>query len=80
MKIEKNNICIRRATSQDAQNLNKWWNDGAIMVHVGFLDGLNESMETTLNTIHHILIFKIRPLIQVGKYANHPTKIKDMAQ
>lgn len=53
MKIEKNNICIRRATSQDAQNLNKWWNDGAIMVHVGFLDGLNESMETTLNAIHH---------------------------
>lgn len=35
-----NNICIRNATSDDAETLCIWWNDGSVMAHAGFPNGL----------------------------------------
>lgn len=49
MKIEKENIVIRSATVDDAKQLNQWWNDGAVMEHAGFPNGIGESLEDTIN-------------------------------
>lgn len=40
MYLEKGNLVIRNAILDDAQTLCKWWNDGKIMVHAGFPNGL----------------------------------------
>ena len=45
MFIEHKNIMIRNATADDAAQLAKWWNDGSIMAHAGFPNGLNMSAE-----------------------------------
>lgn len=45
MFIEHKNIMIRNATADDAAQLAKWWNDGSIMAHAGFPNGLNTSAE-----------------------------------
>jgi len=51
MRIQKDNIVIRSATIDDAIQLNKWWNDGRVMEHAGFPNGLMESLEDTMNNI-----------------------------
>lgn len=51
MRIEKDNIVIRSANLDDVPLLNKWWNDGKIMEHVGFSEGLGQSLEDTLKVI-----------------------------
>ncbi|HHV45952.1 MAG TPA: hypothetical protein GXX53_03445 [Tissierellia bacterium] len=51
MRIQKDNIVIRSATVDDAIQLNKWWNDGRIMEHAGFPNGLGESLEYTIENI-----------------------------
>lgn len=51
MNIKKDNIVIRSATIDDAILLNTWWNDGNIMEHAGFPNGLGESLEDTIANI-----------------------------
>lgn len=51
MRIEKDDIIIRSATVDDAIQLNKWWNDGRIMEHAGFPNGIGESLENTIANI-----------------------------
>ncbi len=51
MRIEKDNITVRSAERRDAKTLNTWWNDGRVMAHAGFPNGLGESMEETLEGI-----------------------------
>ena len=45
MELKKDNLLIRYATKDDAQILCKWWNDGKIMAHAGFPDGINTTVE-----------------------------------
>lgn len=40
MNLQFQNIRIRNAVSSDAQTLAEWWNDGAVMAHAGFPNGL----------------------------------------
>lgn len=40
MVIKHNNLVIRDATALDAHILCKWWNDGKVMAHAGFPNGL----------------------------------------
>lgn len=51
MYIENENLVIRSATLKDATKLNTWWNDGAVMAHAGFPNGLGQSLEETENEI-----------------------------
>ena len=51
MRIQKDNIEIRRATVDDAIQLNKWWNDSKVMEHAGFPSGLGQSLEDTIASI-----------------------------
>ena len=51
MKILYKNILIRDAKENDATILTKWWNDGKIMAHAGFPEGIN----TTVQKVKHQL-------------------------
>jgi RimJ/RimL family protein N-acetyltransferase len=56
MRIIENDLIIRAAEPNDAHLLTNWWNDGRIMAHAGFPNGLNQSVEQTLvqiNQNHH---------------------------
>ena len=39
-KIQYENLTIRQAEVADAKQLAAWWNDGAVMAHAGFPNGL----------------------------------------
>ena len=43
MILTNNTLTIRGAAESDAEQLCKWWNDGAVMAHAGFPDGLGTS-------------------------------------
>jgi Acetyltransferases, including N-acetylases of ribosomal proteins len=66
MFIRNNNLTIRNATSKDASILCKWWNDGKVMAHAGFPNGLGTSEEIIIqqladdtDDIHRRLIIEI---------------------
>ena len=45
MLIEHNGLRIRNATVEDAKILCNWWNDGRIMAHAGYPNGLSTTEE-----------------------------------
>lgn len=45
MLLEYKNLRIRNATIEDAKILTTWWNDGAVMAHAGFPNGIGETPE-----------------------------------
>jgi len=45
MYIQYHNYIIRNATEKDVDNLVLWWNDGAVMEHAGFPNGLQITKE-----------------------------------
>ncbi|NLZ82149.1 MAG: GNAT family N-acetyltransferase [Clostridiales bacterium] len=51
MLLEENNIVIRNATMDDAEQLCMWWNDGKIMAHAGFPNGLGTTEEDIIRKI-----------------------------
>lgn len=53
MRIQNKDIVIRSANIDDAVQLNKWWNDGNVMDHAGFPNGLGQSLEDTIRSIEN---------------------------
>ncbi|MBQ4158948.1 MAG: GNAT family N-acetyltransferase [Clostridia bacterium] len=51
MRIEYRDLCIRNAENEDAEILARWWNDGRVMAHAGFPNGLNTSAEKIRDSI-----------------------------
>ena len=51
MKLRFNNITLRNALPSDAALLAVWWNDGAVMAHAGFPNGLGISVEEAAGSI-----------------------------
>ena len=47
MYIKKNNLVIRSVELRDTEKLNAWWNDGEVMAHAGFPNGLGQPLEET---------------------------------
>jgi len=45
MILTKDNLTIRNALSSDAEQLCAWWNDGEVMAHAGFPNGLGITAE-----------------------------------
>lgn len=43
MLLQFKNLTIRNATVEDADLLSSWWNDGKIMAHAGFPNGIGET-------------------------------------
>lgn len=52
MQLTFNNLTIRNATPKDANQLCAWWNDGGVMAHAGFPNGLG----TTADEIRQMLL------------------------
>ena len=51
MELQLGNILLRDATKTDAKQLAEWWNDGAVMAHAGFPNGLGTSEEEVAEDI-----------------------------
>jgi len=51
MLIKHNNLTIRNATAHDAEQLCVWWNDGKVMAHAGFPNGLGITPEEVRNSL-----------------------------
>lgn len=45
MLLKYKELCIRNAEENDAALLTKWWNDGTVMAHAGFPNGLNTTVQ-----------------------------------
>ena len=45
MERKYKNMRIRSATTEDAEQLCRWWNDGAVMEHAGFPNGLGKRVD-----------------------------------
>ena len=45
MRIQHKNLTIRQAGAADAKQLAAWWNNGAVMAHAGFPNGLGTTEE-----------------------------------
>ncbi|MDR3310707.1 MAG: GNAT family N-acetyltransferase [Oscillospiraceae bacterium] len=45
MFLRNGSLTIRNAEPSDAEQLCAWWNDGAVMAHAGFPNGLGETPE-----------------------------------
>lgn len=43
--LKSGKLTIRNATAEDAEILCRWWNDGAVMAHAGFPNGIGTSVE-----------------------------------
>ena len=43
--LKYKNLTIRTALPEDAEQLVSWWNDGAVMAHAGFPNGLGTTVE-----------------------------------
>lgn len=51
MYIQKNNLAIRNASTDDSILLSKWWNDGKIMAHAGFPNGTGQTPESIAESL-----------------------------
>lgn len=51
MLLTYKNLKIRNATAEDAEQLCRWWNDGAVMAHAGFPNGLNTNTEKIIGDL-----------------------------
>lgn len=47
-KLQYQNLTIRQAEAADAKQLAAWWNNGAVMAHAGFPNGLNTTVEEVI--------------------------------
>jgi RimJ/RimL family protein N-acetyltransferase len=85
MYLQKDNLTIRNATTNDSELLAKWWNDGKVMAHAGFPNGINTTPEkvaqllsTDDDNIHRRLIIEVNSL-PVGEM-NFRRKDKETAE
>lgn len=46
LKLIHKDITIRKAMIKDAEMLCKWWNDGFVMAHAGFPNGIGTTVQT----------------------------------
>lgn len=51
MLLTFENLTIRNATVDDAEQLATWWNDGTIMAHAGFPNGTGQTAEEIVNKL-----------------------------
>lgn len=81
MKKHYGDLLIREATVDDAKQLCIWWNDGKVMEHAGFPNGLETTVDIIIKQIEekktgnllqnhrHIIIYKNTP---IGEMNYHP--------
>ena len=78
MRLEQGKLCIKNAEQEDCKQLVSWWNDGAVMAHAGFLNGLGTNEEKVQKQIaadsddtrRHLVIWYDGNRIGEMSYAN----------
>ena len=85
MNLIKNDLTIRNTLPSDAEQLCLWWNDGSIMAHAGFPEGLNTTAEEIRESLskdsdetrrRHIIEYKGSPIGEM----NYRNKGKGIAE
>lgn len=51
MELQYGRILLRNAAKADAEQLTEWWNDGTIMAHAGFPNGLGTTVEEVIDRL-----------------------------
>lgn len=51
MFLKQDNLTIRNAVAEDAPQLAAWWNDGSVMAHAGFPNGVGTTVEKVAASI-----------------------------
>lgn len=69
MKVSDGILCIRSATSEDVKLLTKWWNDGKVMAHAGYPNGIGTTEEKVSKLIQEDDALNRRLIIE---YDNQP--------
>jgi len=86
MNITQGNLTIRNAASSDAEQLCVWWNDGSIMAHAGFPNGLGETPDRICASLaedsdethrRHIIEIDGRPIGEMN-YRNKGNRIAEI--
>lgn len=49
--LQYENLTIRKAVAADAKKIAAWWNDGAVMAHAGFPNGLGTTEEKVIKAL-----------------------------
>ena len=78
MRLEQGKLCIKNAEKEDCKQLVSWWNDGAVMAHAGFPNGLGTNEEKVQKQIaadsddtrRHLVIWYDGNRIGEMSYAN----------
>lgn len=78
MRLEQGKLCIKNAKQEDCKQLVSWWNDGAVMAHAGFPNGLGTNEEKVQKQIaadsddtrRHLVIWYDGNRIGEMSYAN----------
>ncbi|UNK19517.1 GNAT family N-acetyltransferase [Paenibacillus sp. N3/727] len=84
MYLENGNLVIRNATAGDAQTLCNWWNDGKVMAHAGFPNGIGTTVQDILDKLqtdtdrNRLLILEIDG-VPVGEM-NYRTVVDNVAE
>ena len=73
MELKYKEILIRTATVEDAEQLCSWWNDGAVMAHAGFPNGLGTTVEKIAqqieeNASRHMILYAGKPIGEMNYY------------
>ncbi|MCL2376037.1 MAG: GNAT family N-acetyltransferase [Defluviitaleaceae bacterium] len=93
MFLAYQNLVIRNATEGDAQQLCTWWNDGKIMAHAGYYNGLGITTEQAAKSFaeddeksrRHVIEYDDKPIGEMNyrtpedKVARIGIKICDFA-
>ncbi|MGI5959941.1 MAG: GNAT family N-acetyltransferase [Massiliimalia sp.] len=53
MLLKYGPFVVRNATEEDAEQLSVWWNDGKIMEHAGFPNGIGETVQSIVNSLRN---------------------------
>lgn len=76
MELRQDPLLIRSALSKDAAQLAAWWNDGAVMAHAGFPNGIGTDADTVqkqlFNTDTHRFIVEFEG-IPIGEMCYRKT-------
>lgn len=78
MRLEQGKLYIKNAEQEDCKQLVRWWNDGAVMAHAGFPNGLGTNEEKVQKQIaadsddtrRHLVIWYDGNRIGEMSYAN----------
>ena len=88
MRLEQGKLCIKNAEQEDCKQLVSWWNDGAVMAHAGFPNGLGTNEEKVQKQIaadsddtrRHLVIWYDGNRIGEMSYANLGDNLEEIGE